>query len=68
MISADLSGKIILIRGALGDIAAHIARRPADAGTTLVLGDIKENGQAAAGAQGLADSSFLLSYLSSCQS
>ena len=41
MISIDLSGKTILITGALGAIAEHIVRQLAAAGATLVLTDIK---------------------------
>jgi NAD(P)-dependent dehydrogenase (short-subunit alcohol dehydrogenase family) len=41
MISIDLSGKTILITGALGAIAEHIVRRLAEGGATLVLTDIK---------------------------
>lgn len=41
MISIDLSGKTILITGALGAIAEHIARRLVECGATLVLTDIK---------------------------
>ena len=41
MITIDLSGKTILITGALGAIAEHMVRRLAVAGATLVLTDIK---------------------------
>jgi NAD(P)-dependent dehydrogenase (short-subunit alcohol dehydrogenase family) len=41
MISIDLSGKVILITGALGAIAEHMLKRLAAAGATLVLVDIK---------------------------
>jgi len=41
MISIDLSGKAILITGALGAIAEHMVRRLAASGATLVLTDIK---------------------------
>jgi len=41
MITIDLSGKTILITGALGAIAEHMVRRLAAAGATLVLTDIK---------------------------
>jgi NAD(P)-dependent dehydrogenase (short-subunit alcohol dehydrogenase family) len=41
MISIDLSGKTILITGALGAIAEHMVRRLATSGATLVLTDIK---------------------------
>ena len=46
MISIDLSGKTILITGALGAIAEHMVRRLAAAGATLVLTDIKAEEQA----------------------
>jgi NAD(P)-dependent dehydrogenase (short-subunit alcohol dehydrogenase family) len=41
MISIDLSGKAILLTGALGAIAEHVVRKLATAGATLVLTDIK---------------------------
>jgi NAD(P)-dependent dehydrogenase (short-subunit alcohol dehydrogenase family) len=41
VISIDLSGKTILITGALGAIAEHMVRRLAATGATLVLTDIK---------------------------
>jgi NAD(P)-dependent dehydrogenase (short-subunit alcohol dehydrogenase family) len=41
MISIDLSGKAILITGALGAIAEHMVRRLVESGATLVLTDIK---------------------------
>jgi NAD(P)-dependent dehydrogenase (short-subunit alcohol dehydrogenase family) len=41
MINIDLSGKTILITGALGAIAEHLVRRLAESGATLVLTDIK---------------------------
>lgn len=41
MIGIDLSGKSILITGALGAIAEHLVRRLAVSGATLVLTDIK---------------------------
>jgi len=41
LISIDLSGKTILITGALGAIAEHMVRRLAATGATLVLTDIK---------------------------
>ncbi|MGA2390018.1 MAG: SDR family oxidoreductase [Candidatus Sulfotelmatobacter sp.] len=41
MITIDLSGKAILITGALGAIAEHMVRRLAEAGAALVLTDIK---------------------------
>jgi NAD(P)-dependent dehydrogenase (short-subunit alcohol dehydrogenase family) len=46
MISIDLSGKAILITGALGAIAEHMVKRLAAAGATLVLTDIKDDDQA----------------------
>ena len=41
MITIDLSGKTILLTGALGAIAEHIVRRLVAAGATLVLLDLK---------------------------
>jgi len=41
VISIDLSGKTILITGAMGAIAEHLVRRLAAAGATLVLLDLK---------------------------
>jgi NAD(P)-dependent dehydrogenase (short-subunit alcohol dehydrogenase family) len=46
LISIDLSGKTILITGALGAIAEHMVRRLAATGATLVLTDIKAEEQA----------------------
>jgi len=46
MITIDLSGKTILITGAMGAIAEHMVRRLTTAGATLVLTDIKEDSQA----------------------
>ena len=46
MISIDLSGKTILITGALGAIAEHMVRKLAMAGATLVLTDIKAEPEA----------------------
>jgi 3-oxoacyl-[acyl-carrier protein] reductase len=46
MISIDLSGKTILITGALGAIAEHMVRRLAASGAMLVLTDIKADEQA----------------------
>jgi NAD(P)-dependent dehydrogenase (short-subunit alcohol dehydrogenase family) len=46
MISIDLSGKTILITGALGAIAEHVLRRLIESGATLVLTDIKTDEQA----------------------
>jgi len=45
-ISIDLSGKTILITGALGAIAEHMVKRLAASGATLVLTDIKTEDQA----------------------
>jgi NAD(P)-dependent dehydrogenase (short-subunit alcohol dehydrogenase family) len=46
VISIDLSGKTILITGALGAIAEHMLRRLSASGATLVLTDIKTEEQA----------------------
>jgi NAD(P)-dependent dehydrogenase (short-subunit alcohol dehydrogenase family) len=46
LISIDLSGKTILITGALGAIAEHMVRRLAATGAMLVLTDIKAEQQA----------------------
>jgi len=46
MITIDLSGKAILITGALGAIAEYMVRKLATAGATLVLTDIKEDDKA----------------------
>jgi NAD(P)-dependent dehydrogenase (short-subunit alcohol dehydrogenase family) len=46
MINIDLSGKTILITGALGAIAEHMVKRLAATGAKLVLTDIKEAEQA----------------------
>ena len=46
MISIDLSGKAILITGALGAIAEHMVRRLSASGATLVLMDIKPEDEA----------------------
>ena len=46
MINIDLSGKTILITGALGAIAEHMVRRLAESGATLVLTDIRMEGEA----------------------
>jgi len=48
MIQIDLSGKIILITGALGAIAEHIVKRLSAAGATLVLFDLKPEKEAKA--------------------
>jgi len=46
MIAIDLSGKPILITGALGAIAEYMVKRLTAAGATLVLTDIKDDSQA----------------------
>src|SRR5450432_3153999 len=46
MISIDLSGKSVLLTGALGAIAEHVVRKLATAGATLVLTDIKSADEA----------------------
>ena len=46
MITIDLSGKTILLTGAMGAIAEHIVRRLVAAGATLVLLDLKPAEQA----------------------
>ena len=46
MITIDLSGKMVLITGALGAIAEHMVRRLAASGATLVLTDIKAEDEA----------------------
>jgi len=46
MIGIDLSGKAILITGALGAIAEHMVRRLHEAGATLLLTDIKAEQEA----------------------
>ena len=46
MIGIDLSGKTILITGALGAIAEHMVRRLTEAGAKLVLTDIRSEGDA----------------------
>lgn len=46
MITIDLSGKTILITGALGAIAEHMVRRLAQSGATLVLTDIRPESEA----------------------
>ncbi len=46
MITIDLSGKTILITGALGAIAEHMVRKLSAAGATLVLTDIKPENDA----------------------
>ena len=46
MVTIDLSGKAILITGALGAIAEHMVRKLTAAGATLVLTDIKPEAEA----------------------
>jgi NAD(P)-dependent dehydrogenase (short-subunit alcohol dehydrogenase family) len=46
MIAIDLTGKAILITGALGAIAEHMVRRLTASGATLVLTDIKGEAEA----------------------
>jgi NAD(P)-dependent dehydrogenase (short-subunit alcohol dehydrogenase family) len=46
MISLDLSGRTILITGALGAIAEHMVKKLAESGATLVLTDIKTEDEA----------------------
>lgn len=41
MINIDLTGKVILITGALGAIAKHLVRKFSLAGATLVLTDLQ---------------------------
>jgi len=61
MIDIDLSGKTILITGALGAIAEHIVRRLNVAGATLILVDIKPETEArhVLNAWGIASPSYL---------
>jgi NAD(P)-dependent dehydrogenase (short-subunit alcohol dehydrogenase family) len=47
MIGIDLSGKTILLTGALGAIAEHVVRQLVASGATLVMTDIKNEGEAA---------------------
>lgn len=46
MIRIDLSGKVILITGAMGAIAEHMVKRLSIAGATLVLVDLKSPNEA----------------------
>lgn len=46
MITIDLSGKTILITGAMGAIAEYVVRRLTEASAFLILTDIKSAGQA----------------------
>ena len=46
MIGINLSGRTILITGALGAIAEHMVRRLAEAGATLALTDVKADDEA----------------------
>jgi len=48
MIPIDLSGKQILLTGALGAIAEHVVKRLTDAGATVLATDIVPEAQAAA--------------------
>ena len=60
MIPIDLSGKTILITGAMGAIAEHMVKRLAQSGATLVLTDIKAEADARRmlGAWGIQPSSY----------
>ncbi|HUK26276.1 MAG TPA: SDR family oxidoreductase [Terriglobales bacterium] len=46
MINIDLSGKVILVTGAMGAIAEHMVKRLQAAGATLILLDIKPENEA----------------------
>jgi NAD(P)-dependent dehydrogenase (short-subunit alcohol dehydrogenase family) len=46
MIQIDLSGKVILITGAMGAIAEHLVKKLSLAGATLVLVDLKSQSEA----------------------
>jgi NAD(P)-dependent dehydrogenase (short-subunit alcohol dehydrogenase family) len=46
MIGIDLSGKAILLTGALGAIAEHVVRRLVESGATLLLTDVKTEKEA----------------------
>jgi len=46
LVTIDLSGKAILITGALGAIAEHMVKRLSGAGSSLVLTDIKPEAEA----------------------
>jgi NAD(P)-dependent dehydrogenase (short-subunit alcohol dehydrogenase family) len=46
MIQIDLSGKVVLITGAMGAIAEHMVKRLSAAGATLVLVDLKSQNEA----------------------
>jgi NAD(P)-dependent dehydrogenase (short-subunit alcohol dehydrogenase family) len=61
VISIDLSGKTILITGALGAIAEHMVRKLAESGATLVLTDIKpeDEGRRTLGDREIPPSSYL---------
>jgi NAD(P)-dependent dehydrogenase (short-subunit alcohol dehydrogenase family) len=60
MVPIDLSGKYILLTGALGAISEFIVRRLTEAGATLILTDIKSAAEARQTLQGwqIAPSSF----------
>jgi NAD(P)-dependent dehydrogenase (short-subunit alcohol dehydrogenase family) len=60
MIGINLSGRTILITGALGAIAEHMVRRLAETGATLALTDIKAEDEAKRllGAWGIPPSSY----------
>ena len=61
MIQIDLTGKVILITGAMGAIAEHMAKRLNAAGATLILIDQKPEVEARALLQGwkIPDNSFV---------
>ena len=61
MIGIDLTGKTILITGALGAIAEHMVKRLAASGATLVLTDIKtkDHAERMLSEWGISPSSFL---------
>jgi len=46
MVEIDLSGKVILITGAMGAIAEHMVRKLSAAGATLILLDLKSENEA----------------------
>ena len=46
MIQIDLSGKVILLTGAMGAIAEHMVKRLSAAGATLILLDLKPENEA----------------------
>lgn len=65
MISIDLTGKSILITGALGAIAEHIVRRLTESGATLVLTDIRPEREAKALLDGWQTSPATYTYIAS---